>query len=237
MGRSLVSLVCVLCWLTIANAQSIDCEKAQTFADKTICNNQSFSQMNMQLSEVFKLAKNKAGNSDVFQTITNGNLALRDQCKDQDCVRNWLENSITLYQYLLKIIPADNFGEYPKEVQKLCKNQKTSIDILACGEARLNYQQKVLISQIQNLMGTAKSEKQKELVRSFYTQWKMDRLKYCTLEFSGDPMHSLSISGCLLRWTKDLCHKTEDSKSFLKGLADSKITNESVVNSSVMEMQ
>ncbi len=223
MRKYLLVVGCFLC-SSLAQAASFDCTKAQTYSEKAICQNQTLSQEDDQLGSLYKQLIEKTDNLDVLKTIARGNLALRNQCENLSCLENWFKSSFALYEYLLSAVPGDSLSEYPKEVQKICKHQETTVDMLKCGEAQLNYEQMQLEANMKKVLKAANTQKQKQEVEAFYSQWKADRYKYCSLEFNdGGKMDSLKISGCFLTWTKDLFHKTKDADSFIKGLTSSEI--------------
>ena len=105
-------------------AASFDCNKAKSYAEKTICATPELSNADNRLSELYKQAKAVQGNSKEFRDFVLKNWQKREACHDVACIEAWYSKSFDLYEGLLgsKRI-ADGPSLRPDKVQATTEKQ------------------------------------------------------------------------------------------------------------------
>ncbi len=101
MKFSLASLFVCLILLaggSFAQAASFDCSKAKTYAEKTICGDEELSGMDELLMEAYRKALEATPDPRVPRSMARENLKIRELCRNRECLRDWMKNSIALYE-------------------------------------------------------------------------------------------------------------------------------------------
>ncbi len=180
MKKSVVLLVGSLFCAGLASAACVDCNDAKTASEKAICNSQELTALNNELTKVYDAACAQYKDSPVFQTIVRGNNSMREECKDDACLKQWLEGSIKLYQDIKAGYPSSivSTWTYPEEVQKLCQNAKSEEEMKKCAAAQLQSDETTLEKCYQTVLASKISDADKDVLNKFFTQWKINRAKY-----------------------------------------------------------
>ncbi|MDC9598725.1 DUF4431 domain-containing protein [Xenorhabdus anantnagensis] len=93
-----MTTICFLVSVTI-NAASFDCSKAESKAEKLICNTPALSQADDALYVDYHQAKISTGNSDGFKALVKQNWKLREKnCDTVECLQGWYRRSSEIYQ-------------------------------------------------------------------------------------------------------------------------------------------
>lgn len=97
-------LIYLFGFITIVYGASFDCTKATTNVEKIICENEELSQLDIELSEVFKafyFSKNEIKNAQKAW------IKDRDKCQDKECTES-------MYQNKIQELKETNITDYPK---------------------------------------------------------------------------------------------------------------------------
>lgn len=86
--------------LSAANAASFDCNKATNFSERTICSNAEISELDENLSQIYKTEKDRSENSDLLKAEQISWIKRVRECTDAGCIRDlYIERISQLSKY------------------------------------------------------------------------------------------------------------------------------------------
>lgn len=84
------------------SAASFDCNKAKSFAEKTICSNPGLSKQDDDLKIVYDHAKNVVKGKELFSKVTRQLWKDRERCNNYECVSDWYNDAFIIYEEIVK---------------------------------------------------------------------------------------------------------------------------------------
>lgn len=96
--------ICLFGFITVIYGASFDCVKATTNVEKMICENEELSQLDTELSEVFKAFYFSSNEIKNAQKIW---LKERDKCQNKECIQS-------MYQSKIQELKETNITDFPK---------------------------------------------------------------------------------------------------------------------------
>jgi uncharacterized protein len=139
----------LLCVGAPATAASFNCEKAKTNIEKLICADGELGELDAALAKVYGKARISSGDSDAVDAVERDWLkTVRDKCSSVDCLKS-------AYHARIKQL-ARNFVSFD------CERAKTKIELLICGDDRLQYADMQLAQAYRTLKGA--SNQQEKLI-------------------------------------------------------------------------